>query len=202
MPTQAQTDALPATINVRGTGFFNWTGALCYLNDAKVSAQFVNENTMKCAIPSYKPSGRYEIKLSMDEGHHNACSQVLEIYAPAPAIAKAQLSDGGSMISVTFDSEVESKAANGDAVTTCQGKLDSSTVSNLGDQPSCTWASGIEMTITLGSGAVIIPGNSITVKNNIIKRLGEALSRAAQGSVTVEAPANPEKPVPVISGTC
>ena len=167
----------------------------------KTPAIFDTVNILKCKILSDAPSGRHDIKLTMDGGIHNICSVAVEIFAPSPNITAAQFSEGGSQIFLTFNTQVEAKKANGDLAKTCTEILNSSTIEKFGNNPVCTWSTTAKLTITLGSGAAIVPGDTIQVKGGIIKQLGEALSRAAQGSVKVSPPANPVRPVPVVSGT-
>ena len=186
-------------VTFSGSGFdtLDSSAAVCIIGGAKKLKAVLDASTYKCTVPEFEKSLQITLALSLN-GVHNLTSDVTlirTVYAGAPNMTKAQLSDTGALLNVEFDKVVDKST-----LATCGAIFDSVSVQLLGTSPDCSWSDGRHLTITPGAGVTVVAGSSLTLKANAVKSGGEEYSKYASGSVSVSAPTNPVEPVSVIVG--
>ena len=186
-------------VTFSGSGFdtLDSSAAVCIIGGAKKLKAVLDASTYKCTVPEFEKSLQITLALSLN-GVHNLTSDVTlirTVYAGAPNMTKAQLSDTGALLNVEFDKDVDKST-----LATCGAIFDSVSVPLLGTSPDCSWSDGRHLTITPGAGVTVVAGSSLTLKANAVKSGGEEYSKYASGSVSVSAPTNPVEPVSVIVG--
>ena len=186
-------------VTFSGSGFdtLDSSAAVCIIGGVKKLKATLDASTYKCTVPEFEKSLQITLALSLN-GVHNLTSDVTlirTVYAGAPNMTKAQLSDTGALLNVEFDKDVDKST-----LATCGAIFDSVSVPLLGTSPDCSWSDGRHLTITPGAGVTVVAGSSLTLKANAVKSGGEEYSKYASGSVSVSAPTNPVEPVSVIVG--
>ena len=186
-------------VTFSGSGFntLDSSYAVCIIDGTKKLKATLVGSTYKCTLPEFEKSVQITLALSLN-GVHDLASDVSltrTVYAGAPSMTKAQLSDTGALLNVEFDKVVDKST-----LATCGAIFNSVSVQLLGTSPDCSWSDGRHLTITPGAGVTVVAGSSLTLKANAVKSGGEKYSKYASGSVSVSAPTNPEEPQSVIVG--
>ena len=131
----------------------------------------------------------------MDGGVKKVGHVNFTVYDSAPNVTATLFSDTADEIEVEFDKEVEFAVEE-----TCDSFLESATVSKLGQDPTCSLRTTVELVISLGNGANITVGDSLKFKSNVFKALGQSFGRFLNGSFIIAPPSNPLIPVAEVTG--
>ena len=186
-------------VTFSGPGFdtLDSSAAVCIIGGTKKLKAALDGSTYKCTVPEFEKSVQITLALSLN-GVHDLTSDVSltrTVYAGAPSLTKAQLSNTGALLNVKFDKDVDRST-----LASCGAIFDSASVQLLGTSPDCSWSDGRHLTITPGAGVTVVAGSSLTLKADAVKSGGEKYSKYASGSVSVSAPTSPEEPESFIVG--
>ena len=110
----------------------------------------------------------------------------------SPRLLSAIFSSSFGRVVLTFDQATNAPLLNCFALFNVQDRL-------LGDEPVCQWSSPETMTIVLGSGATILPGDVLMMQPDLSDSASE-LVPAENLSVTVSSPLIPLLPSVTVSG--
>ncbi len=116
---------------------------------------------------------------------------------PPPVISNAHFADTLSAIIINFSSKTDCAGKTG--LFLCDDLLLNPTGSAgfLGRGTKCSWdtVTNSILTISLGEGASVVPGDVITMKDDILRANSKSLFYSQGQFVTVE---KPKQPLPVI----
>ena len=132
----------------------------------------------------------------MDGGLVQVGNTYLTVFASAPSVDGVKFSDTAGELLVDFDKDVEVTSED----ELCELVFTSGTVAMLGDEPVCFILGTRELVIVLGYNASITTNDNLMFNDNVLKAHSEQYSRYLSGSFPVNAPDNPLKPTPVITG--
>eukprot|EP00057_Strongylocentrotus_purpuratus_P018292 XP_011672766.1 PREDICTED: uncharacterized protein LOC105442393 isoform X2 [Strongylocentrotus purpuratus] len=135
-------------------------------------------------------------RIRTDDAPEGKCHN-LTVYAAAPAVSGARLSDRADAIIVFFDKDVN--VAN---LKKCSAIFDETSVAKFGDEAECQWRKGRELVVRLGKGATINPQSEsrIALRPDHIRAFRQLFSHTASGMVEVLLPNNPVTPTALIDG--
>ena len=114
------------------------------------------------------------------------------MYAKAPTATRAGFIASGALVAIEFDHPISTTS-----LSTCAAIF--SGLTSLGTSPTCKWTGRRYLIISPGVDATIVPNDSLTFKSGAVKR-DETYAKALSGSVTIDGPRDPVRPVPVIVG--
>lgn len=181
---------LGGTISFTGSGFlcaqpyivsFDGTSYTCSVNPGYTDTTFTcTSNWFDGPFPTL---GETDITINFLNGDYIADS-IEVVPAEAPVLVRAQFNTIGQ-IEAYFDEATD----EADGRTGCDNYWDDATVKTFGTKAYCSFSDDETIIITLGAGATIVPGDSITLGHRHIRKLGEtATGNAAHGSVVVDGP--------------
>ena len=102
-------------------------------------------------------------------------------YHRAPRLSSATFNPIGSQILLIFD-----QATSASGTVACADTVDP--VSRLGSGPSCTWTERDTLTISLGAGATLLPGDELGFIGLLLHSANGASSAAERSNATVRRP--------------
>ena len=113
-------------------------------------------------------------------------------YHRAPRLSAARFNVVGSQILLIFDQET-----TGVDTLACEAAIDTA---RLGASPKCTWIAPGTLVVALGSGAAILPDETVTFLGAGIRSANNASAPAGNSSATLERPARTETPKLLLFG--
>ena len=114
----------------------------------------------------------------------------VEFYS-APTFS-AEFDGKGTSVILTFDQDTD-RASMGVSTSDCTLMLSLTVISSLGTEPKCIWKTDSEASIVLGRGAIIVPGDSVSIKS---VRSRNKVSQPSSASAVIAA--SPDTPVPLL----
>jgi len=133
--------------------------------------------------PAGGPAQRAPVRVVLNASGWEVLAVHAEVtYLRAPRVVGAAFNGIGSQVRLSFDQET-----CGAGVAECAALL--TPLAPLGAAPACTWARRDLLTVQLGAGATLLPGDNLTVWGGALTARGGASGAVGNVTVAVARPA-------------
>ena len=180
-------------LTVQGSAFPSCSELQCITQDGiLLKATYVSESTVRCEVPKMAP-GSLKVSLSFSTRREfdDTKRAVVSIFLFGANVTLAKFQNNLGAITLTLDADSSTSS------TTCSAFLKN--ISKLGNSPRCTLTNAKQLTVYLGRGALIVPGDVLVFISNSINRNGITKYTSQEQSVTVTSPDKPIVPQAVLS---
>ncbi|KAJ8045834.1 Polycystic kidney disease 1-related protein [Holothuria leucospilota] len=162
-----------------------------------LSGIFTSSSEMLVPVSMPRRSGEFTLTPSVNSVHGLGTSSFTgTVYYPAPQLESAKFADNGAALVVFFDLFVEYRV-----LSECSDIFDD--VGGLGTGAECYWIGTKVLVVLFGKydgTTLLVPGDSLTLKDDAVKSFNEDNSRSGSGSVTIDSADNPPRVTALLSG--
>ena len=139
-----------------------------------------------CATCSFE-AGAAAVRLSVArQGDPSRRASTIYTFWRAPAIVEAVFDAAGTMLTITTDQRTD-HAGMAAGASDCARILRPDLVAALGDAPRCLWVTDEALSVYLGAGATVMPGDLVALRPGVL-RSANRLSRPSNASAVIAAP--------------